>query len=351
MRRISTFSLALVIAMAATTAVSAQCPTGTFVTASSNTFDANTEGFTGDFTWSNGAGGRLQSSNVGAGTTKVLTSSSYLVPNNATQIGFGFNLAGTANVTGYTVEARYVENGTIQTVALCSGGALAAGTYSFLATAPAEIIGERIQLRVTFTVAGGNGNNITIDNFITNIGASEIILPVHFSSFDARTAMNSVKLSWGVDVEENVQFYEVQRGTDGKGFTSIGSVDAAATSHYSFTDGSPLSGASFYRIKAVDFDGKYMYSTIVSLKGGKSSVILRAFPLPAAGEITVQHGAAARGASLTLSTQDGKIVKTIAVAQGTLQTKIDLSALQTGMYLVQFSSENGEVETLKIVKQ
>jgi len=351
MRRIFTSSFALALLMAAGTAVSAQCPTGTFTTASSNTFDANAEGFTGDFSWSNGAGGRLQSTNVGAGATKVLTSSSYLVPNNATQIGFGFNLNGNANVTGYTVEARYVENGSIQTVAICSGGALAAGTYSFLATAPAEIIGERIQLRVTFTVGGGVGQNITIDNFITNIGASEIVLPVHFSSFDARSASNGVKLVWGVDVEENVKNYEVQRSGDGKEYASIGTVNATATRVYTFSDAAPLKGNAYYRIKAVDFDGKYMYSTIVSLKGGKSSVVLRAFPLPASSEITIQHGVAARGASLTLSTQDGKLVKTIAVSPGNLQTKIDLTALQTGMYLVQFSNENGEVETLKIVKQ
>jgi len=351
MRRIISSSLALACLFALPVFSNAQCPNGTFVAASTNTFDVNAEGFTGDFSWNNGAGGRLQSTNISAGTTKVLTTPSYQIPNNATQVGFGFELGGGATVTGYTIEALYSDNGVITPITLCSGNAPANGANSYLISIPSQLVGENIRFRITLTVSGAGAQNKSFDNFRTNFGAAQIPLPVHFSSFDARTAASSVKLVWGVDVEENVKNYEVQRSSDGKEYASIGTVNATATSVYTFTDASPLTGNAYYRIKAVDFDGKYMYSTIVSLKGGKSSVVLKAFPMPASSEITIQHGAAARGATLTISAQDGRVVKTIAVSQGTLQTQIDLSTLSTGMYFVQFTDAAAQAQTMKIVKQ
>lgn len=107
----------------------------------------------------------------------------------------------------------------------------------------------------------------------------------------------------------------------------------------------------FYRIKSVDLDGKYSYSPVVSLNAGNASIVLKAFPMPAQNQITLQHPAATATTRITLNTEDGRMVKSILPSNGTLQTMIDLSSVKSGLYLVRFENGNGEVETMKIIKQ
>ena len=138
-----------------------------------------TMGFTGNFSRVNP--GVLQSTNVGptSPTTKVLTSPSFLAPNSITNIQFGFDVAGNADVTGYTVEFLYDCPSGICAVTVCSAPATTLnGTVNFSVAAPAQIIGQRFAIRITYTVSGTTNQNITIDNFRTNVGASAIVLPV-----------------------------------------------------------------------------------------------------------------------------------------------------------------------------
>ncbi|MER3464521.1 MAG: hypothetical protein C4329_09080 [Chitinophagaceae bacterium] len=70
--------------------------------------------------------------------------------------------------------------------------------------------------------------------------------------------------------------------------------------------------------------------------------------MPAVNEIFIQHNAAKTGAILTISTQDCRVVKTIAAQTGIMQTRIDLASLQSGLYFVKY--DDGTAEILKVVK-
>lgn len=209
-----------------------------------------------------------------------------------------------------------------------------------------------IRLWISFANPNGAGSSkFTFDNLQLNFTTSVAALPVNFVNFRANKANNGMQLTWDVANEEQLNHYEIERGTDGRNFTSIGTVSASGKSTYTFTDPNLSSGATFYRIKSVDNDGRYKYSTVLKLDNGKASIVLKVFPLPAVNNITIQHGVAAQGASITISSGDGKAVRTIVPSLSSMQTPVDVSGLRAGMYLVRYDDGSGNVETTKIIKQ
>jgi len=109
---------------------------------------------------------------------------------------------------------------------------------------------------------------------------TESPVPVELNSFEASVNDGNVVLEWKTETEKNNSGFEVERqseggtGHDGKVWQSIGFVQGAGTSarphSYSFTD--ELTGVDFpgegsysYRLKQIDLDGSYHYSTTVEV--------------------------------------------------------------------------------------
>lgn len=172
-------------------------------------------------------------------------------------------------------------------------------------------------------------------------------LPVNFISLDVRKEYSGVKLTWKVADEINVLKYEVERSDDGKNFVKVGEVMAGSQSEYSFITSQ---SAKFYRIKSVDIDGKYKYSTIVRFNGGKTEVLIKAFPMPVQNELTVQHPTAIKGSRIEINGIDGRTIRNIQPDVGNQQTSIDVSILKSGFYFVKFIDNSGS-EIIKISKQ
>lgn len=86
-------------------------------------------------------------------------------------------------------------------------------------------------------------------------------LPVTLVGFDIYTESGGVRLAWATASEENFDFFDIQRSKDGKNYESIGQLAGNGNStqliNYDFYDNSPYSGISYYRLKAVDYDGSY----------------------------------------------------------------------------------------------
>jgi hypothetical protein len=96
-------------------------------------------------------------------------------------------------------------------------------------------------------------------------------LPVTLISFKATTEENSiVDLTWGTAQESNADHFLIERSANAKSWHMIARKDAkgdsdAATS-YQIQDPTPLTGISYYRLKMVDHDGTFTYSSLVRVK-------------------------------------------------------------------------------------
>ncbi|MCE7043152.1 SdrD B-like domain-containing protein, partial [Dyadobacter sp. CY312] len=104
-------------------------------------------------------------------------------------------------------------------------------------------------------------NNMTIDAGITTA------LPVKLSRFDVQKGENvSALLHWTTTEEVNSDSFEIQRSADAKSWNAIGQVKAKENNvglvNYRFDDMQPNLGANYYRLKMIDLDGSFAYSSI-----------------------------------------------------------------------------------------
>jgi len=90
------------------------------------------------------------------------------------------------------------------------------------------------------------------------------VLPITWVSFTSEKQNSVVKLNWKVAEQVNNDHYEIQRSADGINFYSIGELRATGNTggDYSFIDANPLPGGNYYKIKQVDKDGKFTWSTV-----------------------------------------------------------------------------------------
>ncbi len=111
-------------------------------------------------------------------------------------------------------------------------------------------------------------------------------LPLYITGFTANSKNGGVLLNWNVADEKDITQYLVQRSSNGEAFEEIASVKSYAsynTTSFSSFDASPLTGNSFYRIKAINKNGFATYSGILKTSMTKSSVTV--YPNPARGNV------------------------------------------------------------------
>ncbi len=112
---------------------------------------------------------------------------------------------------------------------------------------------------------------VTFSEKVLTLGSENAAnpLPVELVYFNGLLQDEAVLLTWLTASEKDNDFFEVQRSEDGKTFESIGIVEGGGNSteaiQYDFYDEYPLFGTSYYRLKQVDFDGKFEYSTPISI--------------------------------------------------------------------------------------
>jgi hypothetical protein len=326
-----------------------------------NTVANTTAGFTGDFSYSV-SGQRLIRENVIGTAVYSITTPTYRAANNATSLGYGFILEGSERVSTVGVVVMYISTLTNQLTTFNLGqlvpnyGSGASATVCravSLADLPGFPTGGQYRFRIDITSSTGSGlsaQNFTFDDFRTNGAFSIQPLPVAFIGFDAKKAASGVQLTWKVAGEENIARYEVERSADGRGFTAVGTISKTGRDTYTYLDANN-SGTAYYRIKNVDNDGKFKYSTIARIVNGKTSIVLKAFPQPVLNQLTVQHPVITSNGLITLSGADGRIVKSLKPVTGSMQTYVDMTSLQKGMYMIRFDAGDGSTETMKVLKQ
>ena len=121
----------------------------------------------------------------------------------------------------------------------------------------------------TGTVAAGTVTSNLVTSFSPfTLGSTvAVILPIELINFNATAQDNStVVLKWITASEINNDRFEIERSKDGTDFVYIGSVKGAGNSviqrNYLFTDFTPYDGTSYYRLKQIDYDGKFTYTAI-----------------------------------------------------------------------------------------
>lgn len=175
------------------------------------------------------------------------------------------------------------------------------------------------------------------------------LLPVNFINVEVKKEGNAAAMIWKVENEQNVSRYEIEKSSDGIKFEKIGSVPATGLPVYSFIDFN-VQSKNYYRIKSVDINTGYKYSPVLRVSGGQQTVLLSAFPSPATSEITIQHPVCSSNSKILISSIDGRNVLNVLSNRNALQSKVNISNLRPGVYIVRYE-DNNQTQSLKIIKQ
>lgn len=105
--------------------------------------------------------------------------------------------------------------------------------------------------------------------------------------FTAIAREDGILLEWETQLEEDLIALEIER-TSSFEFVSIGGLSPKGINNsYQFVDDAPLNGPNYYRIKAIDGNGRYAYSE-PRLLHYPPPANFRLFPNPASGEVWIE---------------------------------------------------------------
>jgi Secretion system C-terminal sorting domain/FG-GAP repeat len=210
------------------------------------------------------------------------------------------------------------------------------------------------------TTSNSNGLLVTggVGNAIVEYG-SVSTLPVVLITFTGQKENNGTLLRWTTAQEQNSSYFEIDRSGDNQNYTAIGQVAAAGNStqvtDYSFTDGSPLTGNNYYRLKMVNLDGSYVYSQVVVINFGSSSMsAVTAYPNPAHGSFTLLFKNMTPGQyGVSLLSAIGQTVQTTMVQvtnPANDNESINISpGLASGAYFIRVVDEQAHVSVIPIL--
>lgn len=183
-----------------------------------------------------------------------------------------------------------------------------------------------------------------------------VLLPVNWLSFTANIFENNkVKLNWSTSIEINNDYYEIQRSVNGTEYVPIGRVAAGTSTginYYEYNDLKPVKGINYYRIKQVDNDGKFSFSTIRLADIKDLIANMKIYPNPAVGQTSIFMSTAAKRLDILLTDMTGKTLlqKTMQGVEAGQQINLQLNAFTKGMYLLKLKTEWG-TQTEKLLIQ
>lgn len=191
--------------------------------------------------------------------------------------------------------------------------------------------------------------NLTVTTTAVTVEKTTV-LPVTWGYFFATTENESVKLDWETVQENNVKSFEVEYSSDNKTFSYIGTVAATNTNRpafYSFTHTPKAKEVHLYRIKQIDFDGKYTYSLTKTVNANAAaSSIVQISPNPVVNSMTIRT--VDNKVDITIYTINGKLVRKLTLGKGS--HVVSLSDLSSGAYIIKITNENKNSYQQKFIK-
>lgn len=177
-----------------------------------------------------------------------------------------------------------------------------------------------------------------------------IILPITGLDLTVRLSGNTAVVNWRTLTEINTRHFEVERSVDGRNFQYVGTVRAAGNSSaprtYSSQDFLADEGLYYYRIKAVDRDGKTSYSGVRSVNYRKNNaIIVGPNPFESGFNVSNLHGVK----RLDVIDLSGKVVLSRTI-NNQLNTSVEAGHLPAGSYTLRATKNNGEHTFTKLVK-
>ena len=217
------------------------------------------------------------------------------------------------------------------------------GLFTNWQSAQGSGIGGGLEANLSFALFGNSG-----------------VIPVELISFTAAAVNDKVTLNWSTATEVNNNGFQVERNS-GSGFVTVGFVNGKGTTtevqNYSFTDAGIAAGSYTYRLKQVDFDGSFEYSSEVEVDvlGVREYALNQNFPNPFNPSTMISFSLAV-DAKVNLKVFDilGQEVMTIVnnnLSAGAHEYTFDASNFNSGVYFYRVEATGVDGQNFTSVKK
>jgi hypothetical protein len=157
--------------------------------------------------------------------------------------------------------------------------------------------------------------------------------------------------------------FDVQSSADGVNWTTIAFVNSKAIDgnsnvilQYEYKDTRSSLGTTYYRLRQVDVDGKYAFSSIVLIKATATTqfAIENVYPNPAKRNTTLWIASPSKDQlNIAITDESGRkyLVQSAALETGSNAIQLNLSTLAPGNYFIKVVNSKGETRSTQFVKQ
>lgn len=197
-------------------------------------------------------------------------------------------------------------------------------------------------MTVYFSYGTTSGSISTVCN-VTDTTPTGGPLPVVLRDFNVqRQGTSLVVASWTTDQETNSDRFDLQRSSGNSAFETVGAVlsknsNTSLRQFYSFADNTNnLTEVSLYRIKMIDKDNTFKYSTIKTVKGSIGATEFSVFPNPSTGNAKITISNLSEPTRVMIFDNLGRLIKQTDFSSS---NSVDINNLQKGNYIIKMTGE------------
>jgi hypothetical protein len=194
-------------------------------------------------------------------------------------------------------------------------------------------------------------NPWSIDNAISfSVGGS---LPVTWLYVKAQQQNNDALVQWATAQEANSKQFDIEWSTNGNSFSKVGEVRAGGNtstiSNYNFIHKNISTGFNYYRLKQIDNNGDYTYSTIAKVLSNTNNKETIIAPNPVGDVLQIVEPKAVFVKSISIIDSKGSMAIQKLVNTEAQVISIPVSNLAKGQYYINVQYKN-EVKTYNFLK-
>jgi len=175
------------------------------------------------------------------------------------------------------------------------------------------------------------------------------VVPLVIKNYELKIKNEGVVNKWITLNEINVSHFNVQRSSNGIEFNTIQQTTAKNNTYneYSITDAQPLNGVCYYRIEAVDKDGKTTYSKTEKVQIKIENEQLTIFPNPAKDIVNI---VSPNIQQVIIYDVTGRILLNKQLS-GISNIQLNIGSIGKGIFFVRAIGKDGSSETKKLLVQ
>ena len=207
---------------------------------------------------------------------------------------------------------------------------------------------------IPFTVTSNSASSAADRFMVIFAQLNNSPLPVNLSNVRAYQKAKDIQVEWTAQTEVNMDKYEVEKSIDGRQFSKTATTTARNSSSattYNWLDVNAVTGANYYRIKAISKTGDVQYSKIVRVDISSKVNEITVYPNPVTDNVIGLSINLPKGSyTITLTNKLGQQVykKQLVHLGGAATESLELSQhLAQGIY--QLTVSDGENKYVKQV--